>query len=351
MLVVSLWLVQRLLRPPGEEQEGWWRHPALGACVAVLCTWRFVDSNMFLSNANVVNLFLLALGLWAAARGKGVWSGAVVALATAYKLTPAVFGAFFCWTRRGRGLLGWLAGLLCFLVLVPTLVLGWEGNLAALGNICSFAWRQSGGDEAGEAQATVGKEDAAAGPISADGISLRGTFLKVLAPTVALKHRPKNSDRSVNLADLTPRQAGLLAYGASLLLLGLTVFLTWPRTGDGEAGRLAQQWGLTITTMVMIAPLTRKAHCVVLLIPVLVLIALLQNGRLSRGDRRSALAGVLSVGVTGLLGSEEVIGERASEVAHAWGILTWGILGLYVAQAALLYRARAANACPRGPFM
>lgn len=350
LFCASLWLLRAVLWPGAPDglspTLSLWRQPETGLVLAVLVCWRFLNDNLRLGNANMYILFLLALTLYLLARHRGFLAGLSVALALAFKVTPGLFGLYFLWTRRGWALAGGALGLALFLVLVPGGVLGFSQNWDLLQ---AFARHASGAiagkkDAAGSesAAATVGwkqplresYEDHAA------GISLRGAMQKLLSPSVALSRRDESESRTVNVLNLTVAQALLVANVLALALLALTIALTAPRWA-GEAGApLFLSLGLVTSAMVLISPLTRKAHLVVLLLPVAALIALLQQDRLSGAARRWAWAGLLVLGLHGVVFSKDIIGARASEVVQAAGAATFAVLLLYAATAVALRTCR-----------
>ncbi|MCY3024028.1 MAG: glycosyltransferase family 87 protein [Planctomycetota bacterium] len=363
MLFASLWLLRTLLWPdpaasPGTTEPAlvthrglwcrccsWrvWRHPDTGLVLAVLVCGRFLSSNMRLGNANMYILFLIVVALCLLVRSRGFWAGIVVALATAFKVTPGLFGLYLLWSRRGWALVGGALGLVLFLVLVPGSVLGVARNFELLS---AFTRHASGA-------LTDNKDVDAASPDSvvvgwrhrlkqsykdrAVGVSLRGTTQKLLSPSVALNRRDASEDRTVNIANLTMQQAARVADVLSLCLLVVTILLTAPRWTCQERLPLILSLGLVTTAMVLISPLTRKAHLVVLLIPVVALIALLQQDKLTGAARRWAWIGLLVLGLSGVVFSGEVVGQRLSDVINAAGTTTVSVLLVYVATAMALH--------------
>ncbi|MGD0093509.1 MAG: hypothetical protein ABSE73_26670, partial [Planctomycetota bacterium] len=126
----------------------------------------------------------------------------------------------------------------------------------------------------------------------------------------------------------------------ALLLLALTVALTAPRWAREQHFPMVLSLGLVACAMTLISPLTRKAHLVVLLIPVAALIALLQQDRLSGAARRWAWAGLLVLGLQGVIFSGGIIGQRASDLVQAAGATTSSVLLLYVATAVALWNLK-----------
>jgi len=351
LLFVSLWLLRGMLWPAAGPADGtvpaarggiagpdwgFLGRPDVGLLLALLICWRFFDSNFVLGNANVIILFLIVLGLWALHREHGGWSGLAVALAASFKMTPGLLGLYFLWTRRGWALLGGALGLLLFLLVIPGATLGWSYNWKALE---SFAGQARGKLEApakSDEQAADDESDAEG--TRAYGISLRGTLLKLLSPTISLPHREATEKRSINVVDLNPATTTRLADGAALLLLAATVWLTWPRAANRPGVPVALAWGLVVIAMLLISPHTRKAHGTILLLPAAALIAALQLRLLAGGARRLAWCALLVLGAATILTSKGVIGRRASEVSHAAGAATWAMAFLYIAVGVALWQ-------------
>jgi len=396
MLFASLWLLRAVLWPspcPLTQEEGehpaFWRRPETGLLLAVLVCGRFLNSNLRLGNANMYILFLLALTLYLLANNRGLWAGLSVALAMAFKVTPGLFGLYLLWSRRGKALLGGALGVALFFVLLPGVVLGFAQNWEMLNAFARHASGAVSGQrdrEDGESSAIVvgwkhppreshtkaGETPAVPavqpstrlhsqgqGETQAVGVSLRGAMQKLLSPSVALNHRPESEDRTVNVLNLTAQQAARVADVLSLVLLALTIWLTArvekreERREEREESKAESQAhsslltphfsyelilsvGLLASAMLLISPLTRKAHLVVLLIPVAALIALLQQGKLTGAARRWAWVSLLVLGLHGVVFSADIVGARLSEVVQALGATTLSVLLLYAATAVAL---------------
>src|SRR6185295_301994 len=77
----------------------------------------------------------------------GILSGLSIALATAFKLTPGIFGIYFLWSWRKWSMLGGALGLVLFLFLVPSSLLGWETNNNYLKTYAEYAAGKTKGDQ------------------------------------------------------------------------------------------------------------------------------------------------------------------------------------------------------------
>src|SRR5258706_12962586 len=80
LLLAALWLLRKILfASDPQTTPGWWRAPEAALAVGMIEIGRYWDSNAKLSNANVVILFLLVLGLYFFNQKRDWWGGAIVA--------------------------------------------------------------------------------------------------------------------------------------------------------------------------------------------------------------------------------------------------------------------------------
>ncbi len=371
LLLASLWMLRKMLWPDPQSppETRLWRRPEVGLLLAVLVCGRFLDSNMVLGQANVIILFLLTLSLYWLNQRKEFIGGLGVALATTFKITPGLFGLYFLWSLRRWAMTGGALGLVVFLLIAPALLLGFSKNMEYLNTFYRAVSKSApkstteqsdestqpgtplAQGERGEAQTgrnaqSVGWQNRAwkkDTPARGVGISLSGTFTKLLSPVVALDAQKDRTDRTVNILNFTPGQAKKIALALGLVLLIATALRTYPRWTQQPGFNLALSWGLVAQTMLLLSPLTRKAHCVVLLIPAAALIALLQQDQLHGAAKKFAWVGVLVLGATGTLTSKDVIGSNASEMAHAMGVFTLAMLVFFAMLMMVLSSRRPAS--------
>ena len=360
LLFGGLWLLWKILAPPQlVPSTSYWRRPEIGCVLALVVCWRFLHSNLMLGNANLYVFFFLSLALYLMVRRvpgaapstpasprNEVLSGIAVALATTFKLTPGLFGIYFFWTFRRWAMLGGALGLALFLLLLPSLLLGFSENWVDLKAFVSHAREKALSEEDDSADGEtvlIGRPKKAVSPDDlprAVGLSFRGTVVNLLTPTEALNRGKIEGRRSVNLVNLEFKQAQTVADICSAVLLLATVILTapgWTRAGPVP---LALSWSMTTTAMVLVAPLTRSAHLVVLLIPVSVLIALLQQERLHGLGRILAWTTLLLLGLGSVVTSQGVLGNTWSQTINAMGATTWPMVLLFVALGVILFDLR-----------
>ena len=144
----------------------------------------------------------------------------------------------------------------------------------------------------------------------------------------------------MNVLDLGPAAAQRLAGALGLLLLALTVGLTARKTARETPYGTALAWALIAVTLLLVAPLTRKAHCVLLLIPAAALVSSIQLDRHGGVTRTLAWAALLTLFCLGVFTASDFFRLFAPSVAaakawsnyfHAIGCLTFAMLVVYAA--------------------
>lgn len=348
-LLLACWLVRDAMwgnwdihLPETFARSTWtqlWRHPDTGLMLAVLICSRGLQSNMRHGNANTFVLLALALGCWWAVKSlkassqyhQAFLSGVAVALATAIKVTPGLFGLYLLWTRRWLGLFGGAVGLVFFLLLMPALPLGFSNTVARLKEFALHASSAVAGE--GSEADVVDWQGAAQKQIEA-GICIRGSLMSVLTnKPLVTSYKGKNIESRISLVDLPENTARNLLRCVELLVLGLTVALTARQISRCDPGGLALSWGLVAETMLLISPVTRKAHFCVLIISCGAMFALMQQSRITGLAKKFCLVAMFVLCLRGVVFSDEIIGQVRSDV------LDYGGFGLLLL--ALIYAANA----------
>ena len=113
-------------------RQGW----RFRRCFARLCCCsrlRPILGDLHHGNNNLLILFLVVATYYAWRRGYDITAGLLLALATSYKVTPALFFVYFAYKRSWRTV-GWgLLGMGIFLLIIPSAVIGPQFNGECLG--------------------------------------------------------------------------------------------------------------------------------------------------------------------------------------------------------------------------
>ena len=312
----------------------WLRHPDSGVMLALIVVFRYVISNLKHGNANMFVAFSIGLGLWLLMRYRSALgemsSGVAVALATAIKVTPGIFGLYMLWTWRRWGMLGGALGLVFFLLIMPGIAMGFPNALDRLRDTQAHMTSAATGEDA--EKDPIGHEGGADQKQLEGGMSLRGSWMRYLTPKPM---RFTFKDKSVksyyaNFVDLPESTARRICQAAELALFGITIYLTARRVARTDPAGIALSWALIATVMPIISPLTRKAHLCVLLISSAVIIALMQQDRIRGRARTCCIAALAAICFEGVIFSVNFIGKLNSDWLQGVGIGFWMLLALYI---------------------
>ena len=315
------------------------------AILGIILTGRFIDSDLGNGNVNLHVLFFLSVGLWCLAKYRSFWGGFSFGLAALTKVTPIIFlgylmwKAFISWIRTkqqslpkkanrpimplkfwNHAIVGMLVSLVLFTAVVPSLILGWKKNH----QLHQDFYTSMVGPYVRVSDHPEKYWDS--------GYSLKTVLIHYLSDITNIGSQKKSI--SVNFANLSPQTVWILYLVLSLIMVGLSL-IAWQRhlvdkvsIGWGPL-LLALELGTLAALMVTISPLTRKAHYVVLLIPV---IASLSTGlkpdiQFPRRIRKLLITGAVAVGVIGIGSSIDVVGRHLFEILiHGHRVLFWASL-------------------------
>jgi hypothetical protein len=108
---------------------------------------------------------------------------------------------------------------------------------------------------------------------------------------------------------------------AALLIGGtLVVQGRWKLPGSGSEMRTALECGMVLMLMLLLSPMTSKAHCGVMLVPAFAL------ARSALDNRSRVLAAILVVVLLAVLGSQNMMSARVVCITMWHGTVTWAIL-------------------------
>ncbi|MBI4604538.1 MAG: DUF2029 domain-containing protein [Planctomycetes bacterium] len=228
--------------------------PALGKTAGFLLAYRCLDSDFGNGNANTLVLALvLSAFAWTRRRGEGI-AGAILSLAIVAKVTPVLILPWALYRRRWRFLAGALAGLLLIAGLLPVLVLGPRG--------AGDAWRAWHDVTLRHIDPRSESYAARSGEGYEPGQSLRVLLHRLLRASDATARDGRYI--TIHLADLPKGAADGIYLGAAAAVLAAALAAAWRRAPGARLGWRAEEVAAACAAMVLLAPLSRKAHFVAL---------------------------------------------------------------------------------------
>jgi hypothetical protein len=334
--VMFAWAV-RLATEPGRT------FPPIAALFVGLLALHPVLGDLQHGNVNIFIAFLVFASLEFFRRGWDTPAGVVLALAIACKVTPALFVVYFgwkavhggwaawrakrpvvvrAWESGGKVLLGCVAGLVLWLVVVPGLYLGFDRNAALLQSW--YATMVKPFVQGGRVQSEVANQ-------SLPGLA-HGFFTAVPLPEdEADEDDGKPSKRRGTLADLGPPAAGWMVRGCQGAFVLAVVLLARCPVGVRRQGVwFAAECGFILLGMLLFSERTWKHHATTTAIPMAALVGCWVFGRGGWGVRAYLLgtlvaAVLLMTGPSALAAWDEDFQDvclNAGTHAAAWVLLT-----------------------------
>ncbi len=233
----------------------WWAQGAV-----VLLALRPVMGDLFHANNNLIILSLIVAMLAAWRRGYDVLAGLLLALAITYKVTPALFVPYFLYKRSWRTVAATVAGMVLFVAVIPSVVLGSAMNLE-----CLAAWYRR-----------------ILGPFVEDGTvsnqevnqSMIGALTRLLTfGGKAGAHSNGGVHFQGNLVAWPPKVVAMLLKGLSVGLVGLLAFFCRTKTDRRDDPRLLGEFSLVVLTMLFASERSWKHHFVTVMLPQAYLVA------------------------------------------------------------------------------
>ena len=321
--------------------------PPMFRSLVLLLSLRPILGDLHHGNNNLLILFLIVAMLTAWRQGYDIGAGLLLALATTYKVTPALFFVYFAYKRSWRTVIWGVLGMGIFLLIVPSAIIGPTFNAECLRmwwEPHGDALRRGGGGEPGLHQ-----------PIDR-GRDLPAAHQPGHAPG------PYSLDRDVNLLSLPPELVRMLIKGIVAGLLVMLALLCRTKTRDRRDPRLLGEVALVVLTMLFVSERSWKHHYVTVLLPISYLASEFFSTRVGpRGRRAIVLAWALSFSLMAAT-SPEIGGlffeGQGHEIAQAYGFFMWAGVVLYATVAWRVWQRRnepspardATGRPPAGPF-
>lgn len=228
--------------------------PILAKVAGFLLIYRFLESDFTNGNANVTVLASVLAGFdWARRHGDRA-AGSILSVAILTKVTPVLILPWIVYRRRWNMLAGVLVGLLLLGIVLPGIVLGPRG--------ATDTWKTWKGvtiDHLDPTSSSYAQEVASG---YEPGQSLRALVHRLLRDSDATAHDGRVV--SIHLFDLPKKTADLVYLGAAGFILLLALSAAWRRAPGARLGWRAEEIVAACAVMVLLAPLSRKAHFVAL---------------------------------------------------------------------------------------
>ena len=290
-------------------------HKAL-ALIPLAITLRPFDSDIGNGQINSMVFFCMLLGLYFFQRKKDALSGIFFALATSIKLTPLIFLGYFLYKREWRVCSGFLVGILLFIFLLPSAIIGWQRNnelLKSFSNKMIIAQQTSDNT------------------VDGLGHSLHGVMTRYFSATENAYHSAKSL--RVNVLDINTQTMGTVTKIVSMLLLALVAIACRRKINHREEFTWRFEVSLIIMTMLLISPLSRKAHFASMLFPVTVLVhyCFSNQFKIARTTKK-LLLGVLAFNFIFLtVVSTPTVGKTVNAYLLAYSTFFWGAALIWLA--------------------
>lgn len=254
----------------------------------------------------------LLTGVLAFSRGRWGGGAALIGAAAAWKATALAWLGWLVW--RGR----WVAAAVLVLAAVGLNLLPDVVRRAPDGNLWLGRW-------AGRYLSPMTRPGARPGAWGTEPIynqSVAGSVLRWLA------YRPRFSRDAVTHAPrerpAPPSTLKLVTYGVELVLLAFAALAVGrPGRREKDAFRLPLEASLVLLLMLLLSPMSGKAHFGTLFLPGFCL----ARTAFARGDR--FLFAALGVAIVCANLTDGLVGGKLSDIALWWGAPFWGAVALF----------------------
>lgn len=315
MAALSVLMCLRMVRLGDRPVPSWVQ------AMIVILSLRPIMSDLHHGNNNIYILFLIAATLTAWRKGYDVLAGLILAYAIAFKVTPGLFLLYFAYKRSWRTVGATVLGMGIFLLIVPSLFLGYEFN-----GICLGTWWNRilnpyvGGDVVGDQEINQ---------------SMVGVLSRLLTESARVGRYAVKL--KVNVVAWDPKSVVTLIKVLSLGLVGLLAWLCRTRTERRDDPRLLGEFSLVVLTMLFVSERSWKHHYVTLLLPYTYLAYRVGVAGLTR-RARWVLGGVLVLSAFLIATTSSEVGGffsrgQGHKLAQAYGMFLWSGVVLYIATA------------------
>jgi hypothetical protein len=286
--------------------------PAMALMLA--CWWLPVVLDMQEGQTNFLALLPLVAGLYVVQGETLLTEGAagfLIGLASAVKVTPLVFVAYFVWKRRWVVALSAAASVAVWSIMVPALVFGWDQNLRWLER-----WMQ------------IMILPFARGEIMYPGSQSFGSFAMRLLARLPAFYSNRNGmldGHYMNVMALGPGVVYQLVRAVAIVVA--LCGLVWMRQplATLRSRRYLVETGAVAAFMLWFSERTWVHHYVSFILTLAVAGAILSDGTVPVRSRRAVRAAMILCAVAGLFASDagRLFGRDGVDWAQAAGVFLW----------------------------
>jgi Glycosyltransferase family 87 len=226
-----------------------------------LVTIGFVFDMFDLGQPNLVLLALMMYGFWSMQQQRPWMAGSMFALATAIKVFPVAVFPYLVWRRQWTALASMAVFLVVFLFVLPAPVRGFQHNIAEL-----KTWYQ--GMVGTSSEKGFGQRDEQ--NWSWVNQSIIAVTHRLTRPVNYNQDDPSKPVRTMNVVDLSFKQANLIVLAVSLLI-GLGFVAVMPPATRRTARSDAEEIGILFCLLTVASPLARQYYFMWLFYPVTIL--------------------------------------------------------------------------------
>jgi alpha-1,2-mannosyltransferase len=330
MTTAVLLMCFEIVKPTGRSS-----FPPMLRSLILLLALRPILGDLHHGNNNLLILFLVMSMYYAWRKGWDVAAGLLLALATSYKVTPALFFIYFAYKRQWRTLTWGMLGLGIFLIIVPGVVIGPRFNGECLGMwfdrmITPFVVKNASSSQEMNQ-------------------SLLAVLMRLLTNLIP-GHGRYDPHLDVNVVSLPAWVVAYLFKALAVAMLGLLAFLCRTKTTDRRDPRLLGEISLIVLTMLFLSERSWKHHYVTVLLPYSFLVGEFFSNRL--GPRsRALLVGSWALTFSLMAAASADLGQffaegQGHEIAQGYGSFLWAGVVLYAMVAWRVWSRRAEPTLP-----
>ncbi|WP_422926450.1 glycosyltransferase family 87 protein [Singulisphaera sp. PoT] len=317
LTTISIWLCFRMVRPAGSRTlPSWIQGPV------ILLTLRPIMGDLHHANNNLIILFLIVASLYSWRKGYDILAGLILALAISYKVTPALFVPYFAYKRSWRTVGATCVGMVLFLFVVPSMIIGPSFNLECL----ATWWKRM-------MSPFIIKGNSSSQEINQ---SLPGVLTRLLTETKVGGGRYDNH-LDLNIVAWDPATVKMLVKGTTLAFVGLLALLCRTKTTRRDDPRLLGEFALVVLTMLFVSERSWKHHYVTLLLPYTYLVYRAASPKSPRYVRYGLIGALVASALFMASTSTEMGGLFIRGVGHkiaqGYGMFLWAGMILYIATA------------------